>query len=208
MNTWVKNQTCLPGQSVKLLPLQESHFDELADLARDERIWKFYAMNCANRATLMQELGDALAERDKGSQFPFVIFHNEHQKLIGSTRFISMQPRHRKLEIGWTWLHPDYWATEVNAECKLLLLTFCFEELSTIRVQLKTDENNVRSRRAIEKIGGQFEGILRNDMIRENNTYRNSAYYSIIESDWPLVKERLVALYWSRKAGLKLPVAP
>jgi len=207
MNPWVKKQTHLAGQSVKLLPLQESHFDELADIARDERIWKFYTMNCASRVTLMHELTNALTEREKGTQFPFVIFHNEHQKIIGSTRFLLLQPVHRKLEIGWTWLHPDYWATEVNAECKLLLLTLCFEELLTVRVQIKTDENNIRSRKAIEKIGGQFEGILRNDMIRENNTYRNSAYYSIIESEWPSVKERLVNLYWSRKSTSKQLVA-
>jgi len=208
MKPWVEKQTSLAGQSVKLLPLQEAHFDELAHIARDERIWKFYAMNCANRDTLIHELTDALLEREKGTQFPFVIFHNELQKVIGSTRFLLMQPAHRKLEIGWTWLRPDHWATEVNAECKLLLLTFCFEELMTIRVQLKTDENNIRSRRAIEKIGSQFEGILRNDMIRENNTYRNSAYYSVIESEWPSVKERLVNLYWSQKSRAKQLVVP
>lgn len=208
MNPWIKTQTHLTGQSVKLLPLLESHFDELAKLAADERIWKFYAVDCANRTTFMREFTEALAERDKGTQFPFVILHKEQGRLIGSTRFFNIQPKHRKLEIGWTWLHPDYWATEVNAECKLLLLTHCFEELSTVRVQIKTDENNIRSRKAIEKIGGQFEGILRNDMIRENNTYRNSAYYSIIESEWPSAKERLVDLYWHRKSQNERLVAP
>lgn len=208
MNPWIKKQTHLTGQSVKLVPLEKTHFDELANIACDERIWKFYAVDCANHAIFMREFTEALAEQERGTQFSFVIFHNEQQKLIGSTRFLSIQPKHRKLEIGWTWLHPGYWATEVNAECKLLLLTHCFEELSTVRVQIKTDENNTRSRKAIEKIGGQFEGILRNDMIRENGTYRNSAYYSITDSDWPLVKEKLVNLYWHRKSQTERLVAP
>jgi RimJ/RimL family protein N-acetyltransferase len=115
-------------------------------------------------------------------------------KIIGSTRFMDIQSRHKKLEIGWTWLHPDYWATAVNPECKLLLLDYCFETLRTSRVQLKTDENNLRSRKAIEKIGGHFEGILRNDMIKENGIKRNSASFSIIEEEWPVTRVRLIRL--------------
>ena len=103
--------------------------------------------------------------------------------------------KHKKLEIGSTWLHPDYWATAINPECKLLLLTYCFEVLQAVRVQLKTDEKNMRSRKAIEKIGGQFEGILRNDMIRDNYTKRNSAYFSIIDDEWKDKKARLIELH-------------
>ena len=88
-------------------------------------------------------------------------------------------------------MHPDYWATAINYECKLLLLTFCFEKLQAVRVQLKTDEHNWRSRKAIEKIGARYEGILRHDMIRENGTIRNSAYFSIIDSEWPETKQQL-----------------
>ena len=112
----------------------------------------------------------------------------------GSTRLLYLQPRHRKLEIGWTWLHPAYWAGPVNPECKLLLLTFCFETLGTSRVQLKTDANNIRSRKAIEKIGGAFEGILRNDMLRADGSKRHSAYYGLIEEEWPGRKAALQAL--------------
>lgn len=208
MNPWIKTQTHLAGQTVTLLPLQESHLDDLARIARDERIWEFYTVNCGNQSTFLREFNGALDEQAKGSQVPFVIFHNEDQQLIGSTRFLNIQSMHRKLEIGWTWLQPGYWATEVNAECKLLLLTCCFEELSAVRVQIKTDEANIRSRKAIEKAGGVFEGILRNDMVRENKTCRNSAYYSIIEHDWPHVKEQLVNLYWTRKARTEKHLEP
>ena len=107
---------------------------------------------------------------------------------------MDIHPKDRKLEIGWTWLHPDYWATAINPECKLLLLTYCFETLKTIRVQLKTSDINLRSRKAIEKIGGKFEGVLRKDRIRDNGVPRNSAYFSIIEEEWESAKKNLEKL--------------
>lgn len=196
---WIKHPTTLTGESVDLIPLDKSHFAALAGLARDRRIWEFYAVDGTDPAKLGNACAAALTEREQGNQYPFVIFHKRAGKLIGSTRYLDIQPAHRKLEIGWTWLHPEYWATAVNLECKLLLLTHCFETLQASRVQLKTDENNVRSRKAIEKIGGQFEGVLRNDMIRDNLTKRNSAYYSLIEEEWPDTKPKLTALYEAKK---------
>jgi RimJ/RimL family protein N-acetyltransferase len=142
----------------------------------------------------LEVFANAIEERERGTQFPFVIFHREQQKIVGSTRLMNIEPAHRKLEIGWTWLHPDYWATAVNLECKLLLLTFCFEQLLAIRVQLKTDENNIRSRTAIQKTGATYEGTLRHDWLRPNGTIRNSAYYSIIYTEWEQKKPALAAL--------------
>jgi RimJ/RimL family protein N-acetyltransferase len=184
MKNWINHPTTLSGDIVELLPLETEHFAELEALAKDPKIWEFYVFDGTDAVTFMNVFTDALQERALGTRYPFVIFHKEQQKLIGSTHFLDIQPKHRKLEIGSTWLHPDYWATKVNLECKLLLLTHCFETLHTARVQLKTDENNLRSRKAIEKIGGRFEGILRNDMLRDNGTNRNSAYFSIIEAEW------------------------
>ncbi len=113
---------------------------------------------------------------------------------INYKRQLYIQPLNRKLEIGSTWLHPDYWGSEVNLECKLLMLTYCFEKAGALRVQFKTDEDNKRSRKAIEKIGGKFEGIFRHDMLRDNGTNRNSAYYSIINLEWSNVKANLTDL--------------
>jgi RimJ/RimL family protein N-acetyltransferase len=200
---WIKHPTTLTGEIVDLLPLDKTHFEPLATLARDRRIWAFYAVDGTDSAKLVDAYATGLAEREKGTQYPFVIFHKGANAIIGSTRYLDLQPAHRKLEIGWTWLHPDYWATAVNLECKLLLLTHCFETLKASRVQLKTDENNVRSRKAIEKIGGQFEGVLRNDMIRDNQTKRNSAYYGLIEEEWPDLKPKLTALYEAKKQTLR-----
>ncbi len=199
MDHWIKYPTTLTGQTVDLLPLEKEHFAELETLARDKRIWEFYTFDGSDPIKFSSVLSSALIERAKGNQFPFVIRHKTDNKIIGSTRFLDIQPIHKKLEIGSTWLHPDYWATEVNLECKLLLLTYCFENLQAVRVQLKTDERNLRSRKAIEKIGGQFEGILRNDMIRDDNTNRNSAYYSIINEEWADKKQNLIQLYQAKK---------
>jgi RimJ/RimL family protein N-acetyltransferase len=140
---------------------------------------------------LLSALEAGLNDRERGIQYPFVIYHKKENKLIGSTRYLDIQPFHKKLEIGWTWLHPNYWASAVNPECKLLQLTYAFENLKAVRVLLKTDENNIRSRKAIEKIGGQFEGVLRQDMIRDNGTLRSSAYYGLIDKEWEKTKENL-----------------
>jgi RimJ/RimL family protein N-acetyltransferase len=199
MDNWIKHPTTLTGENVALVSLDKAHLGELEQLAKDERIWKFYPLDGSDSTKFISAFSIALAERKKGSQFPFVIFHKRANRIIGSTRYLDIQPAHRKLEIGWTWLHPEYWGTGLNTECKLLLLTHCFESLRASRVQLKTDENNLRSRSAIQKIGGQFEGILRNDMIRDNNTKRHSAYYSLIEEEWPDTKLKLTALYEASK---------
>lgn len=187
---WIQYPLTLSGNNVELISLDQNHFDELEILARDKRIWEFYIADFSDPVKFRKAYNESLLERDKGTQFPFVIFNKEN-KIIGSTRFLDMQPDNMKLEIGWTWLHPDYWATPVNPECKFILLTFCFETLKTVRVQFKTDENNFRSRKAIEKIGGKFEGIIRNDMLRDNGTKRNSAYYSITDDEWNELKVKL-----------------
>lgn len=198
MSTWIAHSTKLIGQTVELIPLEQDHYEELFLIAKNKRIWEFYAYDASDPLKFKEIFSATLVEKEKGTQFPFVIYNKSENKIIGSTRFLDIQSRHKKLEIGTTWLHPEFWGSAVNPECKLLLLTYCFERLQAIRVQLKTDENNLRSRKAIEKIGGQFEGVLRNDMLRDNFTKRNSAYYSITDEEWPDRKKKLTALYHSK----------
>lgn len=185
MNSWIPHPLALEATRVRLIPLEENHLPALEKLARDPRIWEFYPTSLHTPEKFAAAYRMAFAARAGGTQYPFVIYHRKEKKIIGSTRLLDIHPEHRKLEIGWTWLEPAYWGSGINRECKLLLLTYCFEELGAVRVQLKTDETNLRSRRAIEKTGARFEGILRSDMIRDNGTYRNSAYFSIIEAEWP-----------------------
>jgi RimJ/RimL family protein N-acetyltransferase len=193
VNNWIKHPTILQGSLVNLIPLEESHLNELSLLAKDERIWKHLPKDGSDTAIFLTEYRDTLNEREKGNHYPFVILNKQTNKLIGSTRLFDIHPQHRNLEIGWTWLHPDYWGTAINFECKLLLLTYCFDILKTIRVQLKTSDTNLRSRRAIEKIGAQFEGVLRKDRIRDDGTIRNSAYYSILDDEWENVRQNLIS---------------
>ncbi len=195
MTRWIIYPLTLTGEIVDLISLERHHFPVLELLAKDKRIWEHYVYDGGNSIRLRETLEMGVIEQQNGSQAPLVIVEKSSNKIIGSTRLMDIHQNHKKLEIGTTWIHPDYWGTVINLECKLLLLTFCFEKLGALRVQLKTDENNIRSRKAIEKIGGNFEGILRNDMLRDNNTNRNSAYYSIISREWPVKKEKLMALY-------------
>ncbi len=113
---------------------------------------------------------------------------------MGETRYLTIEPTNRGLEIGWTWLSPEIQRTGVNTECKYLLMRHAFEQLGAIRVQLKTHHNNIRSQRAIERLGAVKEGVLRNHMIMPDGSYRHSVYYSVIESEWPSVKSRLEGL--------------
>lgn len=200
MNSWIPHPTRLSGDTVRLVPLQRSHIPALEALARDPRIWEFYPVDGTQAEKFQGLYETALSERRKGHQYPFVIEHRPSRTVIGSTRYLDIQTAHRKLEIGWTWLHPDYWGTAVNLECKLLLLTHCFEILHVVRVTLKTDALNLRSRQAIQKIGGTFEGILRQDMIRDNLTHRDSCYFSLLDREWEEKKIRLTELYQNKQA--------
>jgi RimJ/RimL family protein N-acetyltransferase len=191
MSNWIQYPITLDGQHVQLITLNKDHFSELEVLAGDKRIWQHYVYDGTDNTRFRAVLKSALDEMLNGTQVAFVIYHKELKKIAGSTRFMDIQSLHRKLEIGSTWLHPDYWGTEVNLECKLLMLTYCFEKAGASRVQFKTDENNIRSRKAIEKVGGKFEGVLRHDMLRDNGTKRNSAYYSIIDDEWKDLKVTL-----------------
>ena len=189
---WINHPTILKGKAVDLVPLEKNNFDELYLAASDKTLWENIPIDCSTQQNFTAAYKTALSEREKGNQYPFVIYHKQTKKLIGSTRFFEIFQKDKKLEIGWTWVVKKYWATEVNLECKLLLLTYCFEVLKTRRVQLKTDENNLRSRKAIEKIGGQFEGILRKDKIKENGESRNAAYYSILDDEWQPSKQKII----------------
>jgi RimJ/RimL family protein N-acetyltransferase len=201
MNSWLSHPTRLNGDIVCLVPLQRKHIPVLEALARDPRIWEFYPVDGTKAEKFQLLYETALSERRKGNQYPFAIQYRPTGALIGSTRYLDIQPAHRKMEIGWTWLHPDFWGTAINLECKLLLLTHCFETLHAVRVTLKTDARNLRSRQAIQKIGGTFEGILRQDMIRDNLTLRDSCYFSLLDREWEEKKARLTALYRHKRAA-------
>src|SRR5689334_3656211 len=190
---WIPHPTTLEGKRVRLLPLEENLFDELHDAASDKRIWEFYTGDWSVRETFDKVYKGSLKKRETGNEYPFVIQLKSTGQLIGSTRLMDIVPYDKRLEIGGTWMMPAYWTTAINPDCKLALLTFSFEKLGAKRVQLKTQHDNMRSRKAIEKIGGRFEGIIRKHMLKDDGTFRSSAYFSILDDEWPEVKPKLKA---------------
>jgi len=188
---WIQHPVILEGTKVKLVPTDHTHIPDLLAVGRQEKIWEFISINGSDTERLAQHLKSAILKRSTGEQYPFTVIDKQTGKIIGATMFHNIFPEHRKLEIGWTWYDPAYWRTGYNRECKLLLLTYCFETLKTVRVQFQTDENNLRSRTAILGIGATFEGIMRKERIRANGAFRNTCMFSIIDEDWDGVKGRL-----------------
>ena len=134
---------------------------------------------------------DIRGRAEKGTDLPFAVIHLASGRVAGATRYLNIMPNDRGLEIGGTWYGTDFQRTPVNTECKYLLLTHAFETLKCIRVQLKTDKRNERSQRAIERLGAKKEGILRNHMILPDGRYRDSVFYSILDTEWADVKSNL-----------------
>jgi N-acetyltransferase len=182
----------LVGNFVTLDPLEITHVPALFEAANYPAVWAYMPFKVKTLEDMGQLVGEALAVRDQGSELPFVITDRQTGSVIGSTRYLDISSANRSLEIGWTWLSPAVWRTPVNTECKLLLLRHAFETLDVIRVQLKTDARNLRSQRAIERIGGVREGVLRRQRILSDGFVRDSVYYSILAEEWPGVRSRLL----------------
>jgi RimJ/RimL family protein N-acetyltransferase len=144
---------------------------------------------------------EALARADAVLDAPFCVLRAGGGEALGSTRYLALRPEHRGLEIGWTWLSPAAWGTAANAEAKLLLMEHAFERLGCMRVEFKTDALNERSRAALESIGARFEGIHRRHMLVRGGELRDSAWYSVIDSDWPATKAALAARVAGKEAG-------
>ena len=190
---WVRPVT-LEGRRVRLEPLAERHLDDLAAVGLDPAIWTWTLARPTDVAGLRAWLETALANQAAGTELPFATVDLASGRAIGSTRFLSIVPDHRRLEIGWTWVGEAFQRTGANREAKLLQLGHAFEDLGANRVEFKTDSRNEKSRAALLGIGATFEGIFRNHMIMPTGPLRHSAYYSVVVEDWPDVRARLRAL--------------
>ena len=184
----------LSGNVVRLEPLSLAHATGLLDTGQELATWDYMPVNpCRSIDTMRQWISETLAEQAGGTCIPFTIVELMGGRVVGSTRYQNIMRKDRGLEIGWTWLAPEARRSAVNTECKYLLLRHAFEVLAAIRVQLKTDSRNLRSQRAIERLGAIKEGTLRNHMIMPDGYFRHSVFYSILDSEWPLVKASLEA---------------
>lgn len=184
----------LKNDTVLLRALTRQDIDALCEVAFYPEIWTYLSSSLQTRADVERFVEKALENKAVGTEYPFVIVNQQTNQIVGSTRFMEIDLFHRRLEIGTTWLTPAAWRSAINTNCKLLLLTHCFEGMNMKRVQIKTDAQNVRSRAAIERISAQFEGILRQHMTRKDGTTRDTAMYSVTWEDWPQVERHLLEL--------------
>jgi len=192
IGVWKDLTGVLEGEIVRLEPLAQRHEEGLFEAARDERIWRWLQYGISQgREEFGRWIGDAISRSEAGVEGAFATVDAKTGKPVGSTRFLALRPAHRGLEIGWTWLAPSRWRTGANVEAKLLMLGHAFGRLGCVRVELKTDACNERSRNAMAALPARFEGIFRKHMLVRGGQRRDSAYYSIIDDEWPQVRANL-----------------
>jgi RimJ/RimL family protein N-acetyltransferase len=182
----------LEGRIVRLEPLTRKHADDLWQASRDPRVWRWLpVVQPQTRDEWQGWMDDALGRVANGLDLAFATVLVATGEAVGSTRFLALRPEHRSLEIGWTWLAPSAWGTGANAEAKLLQLEHAFDVLGCRRVEFKTDALNERARPALAALPAVFEGIHRKHMLVRDGQNRDSAWYSVVDDEWPVVREAL-----------------
>ena len=195
----------LDGKRVRMEPLSwEPHFDGLMAIGLDPELWRWTLNVIENRADLRAYLEEALRMQSEGSALPFATIDKASGRVVGCTRFGNIEPKHLRVEIGWTWVGKDFQRSYVNTEAKYLMLRHAFETWGCRRVELKTNVLNKKSRDAMLRIGAKEEGILRKHAISDRGVSRDTIYYSIIDDEWPGVKAKLegmIAREWASSPG-------
>ena len=181
----------LEGSYVRLEPLTLAHLDALCEIGLDDDLWRWIPKPVHSREDMEDYIQTALQWQADGTAIPFATVERSTGRVAGSTRYMNIDRPNRHVEIGATWVGRPWQRTVVNTEAKYLMLGHAFEQLCCIRVELKTDELNERSRNAILRIGAKQEGIFRNHVVCANGRLRNSVWFSIIDSEWPAVKASL-----------------
>lgn len=181
----------LEGKHVQLEPLLAVHHAALTEVGLDEDLWRWIPVPVRTPEEMSAYIEAALAEQARGVSLPFTIVEKSSGQPVGCTRYANIDRVHRRVEIGWTWVAKSWQRTVVNTEAKYLLLRHAFETLGCIRVELKTDSLNEKSRAAILRIGARQEGIFRNHMITASGRIRHTVYFSIVDNEWPVAKTRL-----------------
>jgi RimJ/RimL family protein N-acetyltransferase len=190
--TWVTPVT-LTGSRIRMEPLGEEHLEDLARVAFDAAIWRWTIAGPMDETRLRAWFETARDAAAAGTEVPFATIDLGSGRAVGSSRFMSIAPEHRRLEIGWTWVGTAWQRTGANREAKLLQLAHAFETLGAERVEFKTHARNERSRTALLGIGATFEGVLRHHTIMPDGSNRDSAFYGVIAPEWPSVKAGLEA---------------
>jgi RimJ/RimL family protein N-acetyltransferase len=182
----------LTGQHVYLLPLEKQHASALIEAAKDGALWTLWYTLVPGPDAMERWIEKALIEQQNKLSVPFVVKTLADNKIVGSTRYMNIEKDIRRLEIGSTWYAKSVQRSFVNTECKLLLLQHAFEQLECKAVEFRTHRLNEQSRRAIQRLGANQDGILRNHRIMPNGTIRDTVVYSILDTEWPSVKSNLI----------------
>ena len=180
----------LRGTHAALEPLATEHTEALCEAARDGELWKLWYTAIPSPDGMAAEIVRRLALQASGSMLPFTVI-DAAGRVVGMTTYMNIDAVHRRVEIGSTWTATSAQRGPLNTECKLLLLTHAFETLGCIAVEFRTHFFNQQSRRAIERLGAKLDGVLRNHQRASNGNLRDTAVYSIIDSEWPAVKTHL-----------------
>ena len=181
----------LEGDFVRLEPMTLEHHAGLTAVGLDPEIWRFTLVVVQTPEEMRGYMDAALELQRGGAALPFVTIERSSGRIVGSTRFGNYDPANRRIEIGWTWIAPRWQRTAINTEAKYLMLSHAFEKLHCVRVELKTDVLNTRSRKAMLRIGAKEEGVLRKHSLVWDGRYRDSIYYSILDDEWATVKQEL-----------------
>lgn len=181
----------LQGDAVVLEPLAQEHAEDLWQAAQAPEIWEWLMHIGKSREAFDRWFEDALTANQEGREGVLATRDQSSGKLVGSSRYLNVRPADRVVEIGWTWLNPSAWGKGINVEAKLLMLEHAFETLGCLRVEFKTDARNARSRAALAAIPAQFEGVLRKHMTMPDVGVRDSAYFSVLDDEWPAVQANL-----------------
>jgi RimJ/RimL family protein N-acetyltransferase len=182
----------LSGEHVELLPIGMEFLQPLCEAVKDGELWKLWYTFIPTPETMGAWIQKAMKEKEEGVSLPFVVKRKVDNKIVGSTRYMNIEKDIRRLEIGTTWYSKSVQRSFVNTECKYLLLTHSFESLSCRAVEFRTHRLNEQSRRAIERLGAQQDGILRNHRMMANGTIRDTAVYSILDTEWEGIKSNLL----------------
>jgi len=183
-------QIILEDDLVRIEPLEEKHFDLLLPTAMEPSLWLFTVAKINSPESFRKYFDTALEEKRNKRSYPFAYFDKKNQQYVGSTRFGNIEFAHKKVEIGWTWIHPSLQGTGFNKHCKFLLLRFGFETLGLNRIELKTNLLNLKSQKAMLKIGAVKEGIFRKNIINEDGSLRDTVYFSFINDEWQSIKQK------------------
>jgi RimJ/RimL family protein N-acetyltransferase len=181
----------LRGDYVSLEPLAREHAADLAEATKDGELWQLWYTTVPSPEEMPGEIERRLKLLEAGSMLPFAVRVQPSNELVGMTTFMNIDAKSRHVEIGSTWYARRVQRSALNTECKLMLLTYAFETLDCIAVEFRTHIANRQSRAGIERLGAKLDGILRNHQIMPNGTLRDTCVYSIINSEWPVVKAHL-----------------